>query len=177
MTVKFDGLKAIGQSMRDLPKEISRRKEVLDPGLVAGAVIVRDAAKEMVPVDTGVLKRNIIVQRWKRPGTGMAATVVVRVRKLNSAAIFRLKMRNKAKGVRLYKGDPFYWSFVEFGTSKKEAMPFLRPSFDLQKVRGVEAAVMEFKKRVQGVVKKLGERSIDKRLQVLLLRHKGRSLY
>ena len=159
VSVKIIGAKAIAEAMRALPKQINRRKEVLDPGLLAAAKIVRDDARVRVPVDTGVLKRNIIMQRWRRPEAGMSASVVVRVRKLKGAAISRLKARNLKKGNRLYKGDPFYWRFVEFSTSKKAARPFLRPAFETKKKTAVDAAIVEFRKRVQDIVATLGRRS------------------
>ena len=145
--------------MRALPREINRRKEVLDPGLIAAAKVVRDEAKQIVPVDTGTLKRNIIVQRWSRPSYGLSASVVVRMRKLKGSAISRLKARNLRKGNKLYKGDPFYWRFIEFGTSKRSASPFLRPGFERKKFAAVDIAIVEFRKRVKEIIISLGRRS------------------
>jgi HK97 gp10 family phage protein len=35
--------------------------------------------------------------------------------------------------------DAWYWRFLEFGTSKLAARPFLRPAFDTMKEKAVEA--------------------------------------
>ena len=128
MNVKVTGTRALMKAMNDFPKEVKRRKEVLDPGLIAGAVVVRDAARAIAPHDTGVLSRNIIVQRWSRPEERMEATVVVRVRKLKGSQIARLVARNKKKGAARYKGDPFYWRFVEFWHLQDEVSTFLTSS-------------------------------------------------
>lgn len=157
-SVRILGTRETLQAMRQLPKEVNKRKEVLDPALVAGAIVVRNSSRAIAPKDTGVLKRNVIAQRWRRPVERMAATVVVRVRSLSARAISRLKKRNLAKGRDLYHGDPFYWRFVEFGTSRMAARPFLRPAFDSKKLDAVLVAVAEARKRVQGVVAKLGRR-------------------
>ena len=155
-SVRILGTREILQSMRQLPKEVNKRKEVLDPALVAGAILVRDSGRAIAPRDTGVLKRDIIAQRWRRPVDRMAATVVVRVRSLKARARARIQKRNLAKGRSLHHGDPFYWRFVEFGTSKMSARPFLRPAFDTKKLDAVLTAVSVARTKVQSVVHKLG---------------------
>jgi len=46
----------------------------------------------------------------------------------------------KANGVQrvAVAGDVYYWRFVEFGTAKMAARPFLRPAFEAQKQNALE---------------------------------------
>ena len=38
--------------------------------------------------------------------------------------------------------DPYYWRFVEFGTSKMPAKPFLRPAFTAKKEQASREIIM-----------------------------------
>ena len=50
------------------------------------------------------------------------------VRKLKEGKIEEFKTRTGKSGA-YNPNDPFYWRFVEFGTSKMPAQPFLQPAF------------------------------------------------
>lgn len=156
--VKFHGLKDIERALQELPRRVDRR--ILNEGLLDGARLVRDEARAKAPVlreehsrrRPGVLRRAIQAIRV-RP-QGYAATVLVRVRPLSKGAIARFKKKAIARGMKNVNGadnpnDPFYWRFVEFGTSKMSARPFLRPAFEAKKVAAVRAAIALFRERVQ----------------------------
>jgi HK97 gp10 family phage protein len=84
---------------------------------------------------------------------------------MSKRSIARIKRRQalqKAAGKRVrvggryIRGDAFYWPFVEFGTAKVRARPFLRPAFEARKERAVEASIKVFRERVQLEIAKLG---------------------
>lgn len=165
--IKVHGLREIEQAMKALPGRMD--KKLLDKGLVAGARLVRDEAKALVPLlkepdarrVRGTIQRAIHAGRV-RP-TRYRATVWVRVRQLTKGQIRRFKRtqlrHNKRARAALNPNDPFYWFFVEFGTSKMAARPFMRPAFQSKKEAAVSKAIATLRPLVQEQIAKLGRRA------------------
>lgn len=97
------GMPELMIAMRGLPTRIKRK--AVRPGLTAAASIVRAAIMARSPVDTGLLRRSIR-QKFKRPTRGEEAIMV---------------------GV---SPRAYYWKFIELGTERQAARPFVRPAFD-----------------------------------------------
>lgn len=101
-------------------KELDRRLRSLPPKVLKKLArrAVRPAAKEVlaraideVPVDTGDLEDSLKVRALKRSRKNKD--------KVGSRVV---------TGEGFFKGDQYYGGFVEFGTSKMAARPFLRPA-------------------------------------------------
>lgn len=69
----------------------------------AGAVVLLDGAQEKVAVRTGKLKKSLKTRKGKR---------------------------SRVSAEHLVVSDVFYAPFVEYGTSKRAARPFMRPAAD-----------------------------------------------
>mgnify|MGYP000561918945 CR=1 FL=1 len=54
--------------------------------------------------------------------------------------------------------DPFYWSFLEFGTSKMAARPFMRPAFDTKKFVALKTIEGRMRREVAAETAKLAAR-------------------
>ncbi len=102
MTVQITGLPALQRDFANLSAKMQRG--VLRDALRSAARPVVASAKSKVPVKTGLLKRNITHTVSVKRGTAEAT----------------IGFRKKA----------FYGGFVELGTSKMSAKPFLRPALD-----------------------------------------------
>lgn len=161
--IRIDGLQEIGAALRELPRRLDSK--ILNAGLLAGARVVRDEAKRLAPElsveddrwERGALRRAIAASRI-RP-TQYAAEATVRVRKLTKRQLAKFKSRRRFLAGRLRRAHPrdaFYWVFVEFGTAKMTARPFLRPAFESQKERAVEAAIKVFRDRLEKEMVKAG---------------------
>lgn len=74
------------------------------PACLPGAVILRDGSKEIVPVDTGNLRESITAME------------------VEDGAI--------VSAIGDLQNERFYAGYVEFGTSKMEAQPYIRPTID-----------------------------------------------
>ena len=133
------GLSELSAALKELPNRIARN--ALRQSVARGAVVIRDEAKARAPVSTtppapgdplpGTLKRSIVIKHDKDRSSLTSQTYVVAVR-------HGKKYRNQGKkGNR--SQDAYYWRWVEFGTVKMAARPFMRPAFEAQK----EAAVQE----------------------------------
>jgi HK97 gp10 family phage protein len=151
--VQVTGLKELEETLKRLPDDLAVK--ALAQAVFAGAVVVRDEARRLCPVDTGNLRRSIRIKRKKRHGL-RNATVLYQVGPGRSG-----KKGPDGK----YATDGYYGHMVEFGTAphvikagdKKKrlgkkgvfgryvkhpgasARPFLRPAFDNSTDRVIEA--------------------------------------
>ncbi|WP_421560619.1 HK97-gp10 family putative phage morphogenesis protein [Pseudomonas sivasensis] len=123
------GLGELQADFESLAKAVGNK--IVRDAVIAGARVARDEAKNKVPVRTGKLKKNIIAVRLKQADTPGGATAGIRVKNPTGKQAKALKRPGK-KG-RTSKTDydaPFYWKFLELGTSKMQAHPFIRPAWD-----------------------------------------------
>lgn len=146
--VKVEGFKELAAKLRALAPAM--RKKVLRNALAAGGRLVRDEAKRKAPVLSNTIKAP-----YRKPGTVRDAITVrtskdarnagdvgvfVNVRPAKGAKfktvttnyVF-LKVRNRVQTRASNRGaksrnDPYYWRFLEFGTKKMPARPFLKPA-------------------------------------------------
>ncbi len=134
--VKVDGFDELARKLRELVPAM--RKKVVRNSLAAGARVVRDDAKRRAPVLS-----NAVDAPYRKAGTVRDA-IRVRTskvaRKNGDIGVFvnvlpakGSKFRNGAKVRDSQRGaqsrnDPYYWRFLEFGTKKMPARPFLKPA-------------------------------------------------
>ncbi|MEG9498945.1 HK97-gp10 family putative phage morphogenesis protein [Mannheimia indoligenes] len=141
LNVKIEGLKELGQKMQSLGKKISNRIAV--KAMRQGGAIVRDTARAKAPVlqenvphrKKGTLKKAITTRTKIKNGK---AETIVWVKKLTDKQISRFKGKSGRSGA-YNPNDPYYWRFVEFGTSKMAAKPFMRPAFEQSKQQAAKA--------------------------------------
>jgi HK97 gp10 family phage protein len=98
-------LHGMEQLLRQLEQVGSEAERVKKDALLAGAEVVQQAASERAPRDTGKLAENIVISDIKEDGTVDIGP----------------------------DRDRFYGLFLEFGTSKMSARPFLQPAFEENK--------------------------------------------
>lgn len=131
-----DGLDQILRALAELPREIVAKGGPLTQGLAAAGKIVRDRARELVPVSDGDgphLRDQIILYRDREPtkaGVGHRYMVTVRfkARKYKNNKLNR-RLGRVGKKKASY-GDFYYWRFLEFGTSTIPAKSFMRRAFE-----------------------------------------------
>lgn len=122
------GLTELSAALHELPLRIGRN--VLRRAVSSAAAVIRDEARQRAPVLTGEMRRDIQIKR-ERASTDLRAMYSVFVRAGK-------KSRLAGKGRDVDK-DSYYWRFVEFGTSKMAAHPFMRPAFESKKMAAVDA--------------------------------------
>lgn len=130
--VKITGLKEIADALRGLGPDIVRN--ALRSGVRAAAKLVKDDAAARVPVKTGMLKKSIYIKQIREESGATQQTFFVGAR--------------SGKKYRKRGQDAYYWRFIEFGTAKLPARPFLRPAFDAKKGPAVEKIADQIKKRI-----------------------------
>jgi HK97 gp10 family phage protein len=105
--------------------------KVVRDAVIAGARVARDKTRQATPIKTGKLKKNIEATRVKQGETPGAATAGVRVKKAaGKTSKARKRPGKKGQSATTDYEAPFYWRFLEYGTSKMAAAPFIRPTWD-----------------------------------------------
>ncbi|HEA3719484.1 TPA: HK97 gp10 family phage protein [Yersinia enterocolitica] len=128
----FSGMLDLDKELELLSKAESRT--VLRQAVRAGAAVIQTEAQNRAPERTGKLKRNIIIANGK--GSATEATAGIRVRGANPSGT---NSDNTKKAIN--RNNSFYWRFLELGTSKFPAVPFIRPAFDSKADAAAQAAI------------------------------------
>lgn len=131
----FSDLLDISKDLEALSKAESRN--VLRQATRAAATVFRDEARNRAPKKTGKLARNIVAMNQRDPAGGSIAGVHVR-----------------SAGKASSRNNAFYWRFIELGTSKIPAVPFIRPAYD---AKHDEAAAAAFAKANEAIDKALSK--------------------
>lgn len=121
---RVEGLEELERQF-DRLADTSKRK-VMMKALNAGAAPIKKEAKANAPVDKGVLKSQIRSKQMKyteKPAVGIYIS-----------------------------GKAFYWYFIENGTSKMAAAPFLRPAVDSKHEEGVNKFKEKWKVEIDKVL-------------------------
>lgn len=149
ITVEIEGLKELQAALLELPRKTA--KNALRSAVNAGAAVVRKEARQKAPVYTGAvsaghpppgtLKRSVIQKFIKEQSNDFQSTFYVTVRKGK-------KYRGQGKKANLSQ-DAYYAYFVEYGTAKMAAQPFLRPAFEATKEQALQAMLTKLKERIE----------------------------
>ena len=126
--IAFAGFKELDDDFKLLSN--AEQRKVSRKAVRAGAVVFRDAVRANAPVRSGLLKRSVSVDTVRG-----SATAGVKFKKV--------LVKKKGKKGR-HKSMPFYWYFLEHGTSNMPAKPFVRPAFDASVKQAEEAAFNQY---------------------------------
>lgn len=127
MPIVVTGIKEL---LANLTKVSTDVKKIERKALLAGAKIIRDEIEVQAPVGaTHNLKDNIVITDFKKDADGGEYVYI----------------GPNVKG----KDAPFYASFVEFGTIRQRAAPFVEPSFIFKKQEALESMVAIVKAAVE----------------------------
>ena len=150
--VKVEGLSQIHKALSELGRKVSNKIAV--KAMREGGKIVREQARQNAPVlsqrtpyrRAGTLKKAI-KSSTKVLKNGKIGTVI-RVKELTAKQIETFKVRSGKKGA-LNPKDPYYWRFLEFGTSKMPARPYLRPAFEQTKEKAATEIIKTLKDGIE----------------------------
>lgn len=130
MDVGFNvsGLEEINRLLTALPDKAAKR--ALDAGLRAGGNIIRKEAISRAPVLKG--KPRIVMYRGKKriivPGFLKKSISVNSEGIQKNGVLFKVKVLKKA----------FYAHWLEWGTSKMPAQPFMRPALEVKSAEAID---------------------------------------
>lgn len=144
ITVRVDGLKELQKAMQSLGRKTSNRIAV--KAMRKGGAIVRDKARMLAPVlkenvphrRAGTLRKSI--QSRTKVGKNGRTDTYIWVKGLSTKQVLKFKEKG-GKSSAYNPRDPFYWRYLEFGTSKMPARPFMRPAFQQSKEQAAQAII------------------------------------
>jgi len=124
------GLKELTKALKKFPDNI--QKNVMVGAIRAGAKPIIKRAKELVPVESGLLKKSIRVRKRRVP-------------KGSTEIKFSVHAGGEVKsfGTRAYHAH-----LIEFGTSKMSPKPFMRPAFEQEGENSISYVKEYMKKRI-----------------------------
>jgi len=134
-----DGVKMEVQGLKELERKLLEMspklaKNALRAAVAAGARVVAAEARKNVPVDSGTLRRSIYTKQIREESGDTQQTFYVGAR--------------QGKKEQAKKRDGWYFPFVEFGTEKMAARPFMRPAFESTKDAAVQAVKTKLAERI-----------------------------
>lgn len=132
LQVNVKGLAELEKGLIEMGRDVGMKG--LTGATADGARIVRDKARSLVPVDTGNLKRNIVISKYKR------------VKDKDREARYAVVIRTKGKAGA--KDNAFYGVFVERGTSKMAARPFMRPAWESKRQAAADTVISSIEKTI-----------------------------
>lgn len=147
VSVRVEGLRELSRALRELPVRIARND--LQAATMAGAAVIRNEARLHAPVYTGKVSEG-----HPPPGTLRKAIVSKAIAELSTNTkrvayvVVRHGKRFQHVGKKNINRDAYYWRFVEFGTKKMSARPFMRPAFEAKKREAVEAIKARLAERI-----------------------------
>lgn len=151
---KIEGLDKLKALLLQLPQRV--QSQGLAQAVNAGAAVIRDEARLKAPVYTGP-----VAEGHPLPGTLRKAIILKPIRELSSAQkkVTFVTVRHGKKYQKVGKKernlDAYYWRWVEFGTKKMAARPFLRPAFEAKKMAAIDAIRDRLAARVLEEVERL----------------------
>lgn len=141
--VEIKGLSDLIAALRELPKAVE--KKVLRQAVGAGAILIRKSAQDLVTRRTGLVSKAIRVGFNKKESTPGRVVYHVFVSR---------KVKDKLKNKTI---DAFYWRFLEFGTIKMAAKPFMRPAFDSSSQEALSVITNKLDAGIKKEAAKLGK--------------------
>lgn len=113
--IKIEGLTELHVALKGFPQEL--RDKALRSAVSYAAKGVQEAIALNAPVgETAVLRRSVYRTRSKDMSSSVQETYIIGI---------RYGAAHRKRGL-----DAWYWRFIEFGTRKMPARPFLRRTFD-----------------------------------------------
>lgn len=159
--VKLEGVAELKTALADAATKI--RTKAVRGALREAAKVIQTAARATAPIlkvptkyrIAGTVRKNILVRASKFARQNGDEGVFINVRPIGSSAA---RVRKLGKGGAKNPNDPFYWRFLEFGTRKMAARPFLRAAADS---KGTEA-IAKFMSSVVPQIEKLNAKARSK---------------
>ena len=135
--IKVEGLRELGENLRAIGGSLEKRiiRAALRSALAPASAAIRAATYTTVARRTGLLKAGIGIRAIKRRQgpDRFASGVFAReasagfIRRAKKAG--RVRTRSRKGGKRAEVNEPFYWRFIEFGTQRMSARPYVARAF------------------------------------------------
>lgn len=150
MSIKVTGLSELLGQLKKLDTELGE-KALASAGRLSFKSVL-EAARALVPVDSGELRDaiRIRVAKSKNGGVAVGIQIASSTSKMKQARVAAAAF-NESQSKRLPPSRR--WHFVELGTANQAPKPFLRPALDQNAQRVVDDLREQLKKQIAKVAK------------------------
>lgn len=156
--VKITGLDGVLDTLKALPAEVvSKRGGPVKSALRKGSLVILRQAKlnlarstESLGEDdtsTGLLQKNLVATRGKPPPGENGERYLIRVK----------RKKYIRRGATVTTQQTAEW--LEYGTEKQPAEPWLRPAFNATAQQAITTTVTELRKGIDRIVNKLAKQN------------------
>jgi len=137
LQIEIKGVAEFGRLLDRLSNAV--RGQVVQDALLAGAYIVEGYAKVNAVTDTGFMKNSIYAKTSKKSNYGQRAA---EARAVNDTAELLPEMDAPDDKSAIVAVAAEYGAYVEYGTARMGAQPYMRPAVD-QHIPEITQAVSE----------------------------------
>lgn len=160
--LKVTGLDGVLDLLKKLPPEVvSKNGGPVRSALRKGALVIQAQEKANLQAaiastkdineaqSTGLLMKNIIVTRGKKPVGSKGEKFIVKVKN----QVYERKSKEKEKTTTWKTAR-----LMEYGSSQQPARPFIRNAAEMKAQEAVNVTTTELVKRINAIVKKLARK-------------------
>jgi HK97 gp10 family phage protein len=164
--IEIKGLSDLLKNLRELPKTVQQK--CLRQAMVPGAQLIRESAKDIHRSKvsfwaSGLIEKAIRIAFNKKESTPGKAIYHVFVSsnvravgaEISGSRATTKKLR--AAGEKGKMRTPFYWRFLEFGTIKMAARPFMRPAFDVSSNQAISLITNKLAELIEKEAEHIGK--------------------
>ena len=159
VTWRVEGLRQLGQNFAKLTADMQNKAS--RAAVREAAKVVAKEAKSHHPLwesQTGSLEADIGQRRRRKAsGPGIEIWEVGVFSNRTKTYVGNYKNARSGRVGKSYdvEAPSYYWKFLEYGTVKMGAKPFLRPALDYQKVKATEVMTETLRNKIQSFAMKL----------------------
>jgi HK97 gp10 family phage protein len=129
-TIQITGLSELEKNLEQFPDRLA--KNILSGAIRAGAVVIQNEARSRAPQ---AAEKHFRYYKGKLTGVVIPGNLKKNIK----VRLAPRSSRERPIEYWVYVGKKaFYWRFMEFGTSKMSAKPFMRPAFETMKEKAIE---------------------------------------
>lgn len=160
ITVEFEGLQELEEQLQALTAVVAKNQiySAISYGLTPIVSEIRNNAPKAAAAyyryskggkKIGGGRKSEAERHLEQPGRLRSQVRRWRVKGLPDSYGVGVGIKKKSK-----EYVAFYWYFIEYGTAKQAAVPFIRPAFDAGKEKAVERYMDKLRKNIDRVIAK-----------------------
>jgi HK97 gp10 family phage protein len=138
---EVQGLKELNEKLQQLPAKLE--KNILRGAIRSGAMVIVEDARRRAPVLSVLDPRRVFGALAK----SIRAMGVQMRNGMLTGGVVAGGTATVGRGKAKLEADAFYARFVEFGTAKMAARPFMRPAIDSKTTGAIDATAQYIRER------------------------------
>ena len=160
--IKVEGMQDVLATLKLLPQKIQGKP--MRAALRSGAGITRRKAANTTAwySHSGFLRESIVtygVKKNEHEYTEQVRVGVLRRRRKKPGKKLAAAMQTRRRRTTKNIVTPYYWQYLEFGTSRMAARPFLRPAFESTKNAALQRIKLRLRTEIEKTALKLAKKA------------------